>query len=433
LKLEKIKIAVSDIDGVLRGKYIDGEKFESAKSKGLGFCNVIFGWDINDQTYGNNELTGYPDALLSLDLDTKRRIPWEDNTHFYLGDFSNDPTIKHICPRSLLRKIRKEALDFGVIPIAAKEFEWFNFYENSRSFAKKNFQNPKPITKGMFGYSITRLSQNNEYVQMLWEMLSHFDIPLEGLHTETGDGVYEAAIKHTDALEAADRAILFKSSVKEIANGFEIMPSFMAKWSADLPGCSGHIHQSLKDEKGTNLFFDSKGQKLSTLGESYLAGLLYCLPVVLPMYAPTVNSYKRLVPGSWAATTVSYGYDNRTTAFRPIPSGELSTRIETRVPGADANPYLSIAATLASGLYGIKNALKLDSRAIAGSAYASSGLPSLSSNLIDATRKMKESELAKSLFGEDFVNHFVMTREWEWSKYESAVTNWELKRYFEVI
>jgi glutamine synthetase len=167
--------------------------------------------------------------------------------------------------------------------------------------------------------------------------------------------------------------------------------------------------------------------------ESYIAGQLYCLPYILPMFAPTVNSYKRLVEGAWAPTTLTWAVDNRTTALRALPGGEKSARLETRVVGSDSNPYLAIAACLASGLYGVRKKLKLDTPGTIGNGYANKTNGILPSNLWQATQSMKNSDLAKELFGEAFVAHFTATREWEWRQFSKVVTDWELKRYLEII
>jgi glutamine synthetase len=287
----------------------------------------------------------------------------------------------------------------------------------------------------MFGYSILRASQGSAYFQDLFDMLDKFRVPLEGLHTETGPGVYEAAILYEEALEAADRAVLFKSGVKEIAHRHGVLPTFMAKFSESLPGCSGHVHQSLWSADGSrNLFYDADNATgISALMESYIAGQLHCLPHILPLYAPTVNSYKRLVEGAWAPTTITWGIDNRTTALRALPGSATSTRLETRVVGSDSNPYLAMAGCLASGLYGVRNGLKLDIPATQGSGYEDKRRGVLPRNLWEATQAMKGSALAAELFGEAFVDHFVRTREWEWRQFSREVTDWELKRYFEII
>src|SRR5678816_4162711 len=240
---------------------------------------------------------------------------------------------------------------------------------------------------------------------------------------------------YSDILEAADRAVLFKTAVKEIAYKHGIIATFMAKISETLPGCGGHVHQSLWNIKsGKNHFYDEKDKmKMSDVMRSYIAGQLYCLPHILPLFAPTVNSYKRLVEGGWAPTTLTWGVDNRTVALRIIPGSSDSCRLETRVIGSDVNPYLAMAGCLAAGLYGIKNKLELTQPATTGNGYRDNTHGTLPKTLMEATQQMKNSAVAKELLGEKFTNHFVQTREWEWRQHLKAVTDWEYKRYFEII
>lgn len=435
----KVKLAVTDIDGVLRGKYISTDKFLGLAEGNFGFCDVVFGWDSSDVAYDKGGVTGwhtgYPDALATLDLSTFRKIPWEQDVPFFLGEFINEKnTPAFFCPRQLLRTIRNQALEQGFSPAFSQEFEWFNFRETPQSANEKGFRNLTPLTPGMFGYSILRTTLENPFFNDLFELLRLFDIPVEGLHTETGPGVLEVAITYSDVLEAADRAVLFKTAVKEIAYKHGIMATFMAKISESLPGCGGHVHQSLWDKEGkTNLFYDANDpQKMSALMRSYIAGQLYCLPYILPMYAPNVNSFKRLVEGAWAPTTLTWAVDNRTVALRSLPGGSKSARLETRVMGADCNPYLAMSACLASGLYGIRKGLTLQP-ATSGNGYLDFSHGTLPKNLHDATVNMKDSAVAKELFGEQFVEHFCLTRNWEWRQYMKAVSDWEMKRYFEII
>ena len=287
----------------------------------------------------------------------------------------------------------------------------------------------------MFGYSILRTTLQNPFFESLFQQLQAFDVPLEGLHTETGPGTLEAAICYADVLTAADRAVLFKTAVKEIAYPHGMMATFMAKIKEDLPGCGGHIHQSLWDGAGTNnLFYAADSPHgMSTVMQQYLAGQLYCLPYILPMYAPTINSYKRLTEGAWAPVTLTWGIDNRTVALRVLPGSASSCRLETRVPGADVNPYLAMAAALASGLYGIAHKLELTQAATSGNGYRDFSNGVLPLTLHEATQQMKAKGLANELFGEAFTKHFIETREWEWQQHLKAVTDWEYRRYFEII
>ena len=436
----KVKIAFTDIDGVLRGKYMSVDKFLSVAESTTGFCDVIFGWDMGDHAYEKIQYTGwhtgYPDAAGKLDLATFRKIPWEDGVAFFLGDFvdqNNQPC--DVCPRQLLKKIANDALNAGYKPVFSQEFEWYNFSETPESAQQKLYRNLTPLTPGMFGYSILRSSLKNPFFSDLFELLKNFSIPLEGLHTETGPGTYEAAIVYSDLPEAADRAVLFKTAVKEIAYRHGVIATFMAKINEQLPGCGGHVHQSLWDKNGSkNLFYEEKDeQHMSELMKNYVAGQLHCLPHILPMFAPTINSYKRLVEGAWAPTTLTWGIDNRTTALRVLSGGSKSCRLETRVIGADANPYLAMAASLAAGVYGIKNKLKLNQPATSGNGYTDFSNGVLPTTLLDATNMMKKSSIAKEILGENFVKHFTDTREWEWKQHLKAVTDWEYKRYFEII
>lgn len=436
----KVKIAYADIDGILRGKYISAEKFLSFNNGETTFCDVVFGWDANDVAYDNGKYTGwhtgYPDTPTRLDLSTFRKIPWENDIPFFLGEIiDKEGSSAFVCPRQLLKKVLGDAQQEGFMPFFAQEFEWFNFKETPHSAADKNYKNLTPLTPGMFGYSILRSSLENPFVSALFDLLKKFGIPLEGLHTETGPGVLEAAIQYSSIIEAADRATLFKTAVKEIAYQHNIMATFMAKISENLPGCGGHVHQSLWDKTSKkNLFFDAKDKhNMSELMKNYVAGQLHCLPYLLPMYAPTINSYKRLVEGAWAPTTLTWAVDNRTVALRVLAGGSKSCRLETRVIGSDANPYLAMAAALASGLYGIKKKLKLKQPATVGNGYKNFSNGILPGNLHEATTQMKTSSVAKEILGEKFVEHFTQTREWEWRQHLKAVTDWEYKRYFEII
>jgi glutamine synthetase len=436
----KVKIAFTDIDGILRGKYMSSEKFLSVIETGMTFCNVIFGWDAADTAYDNVQYTGwhtgYPDAPAVLDINTFRKIPWENDVPFFLGELTDaEGKPSPVCPRQLLKKILGEANKEGFSPVFSQEFEWYNFAETPKTANDKQFKNLTPLTPGMFGYSILRSSLENPYFTDLFELLKKFNVPIEGIHTETGPGTYEAAIVYSDILEAADRAVLFKTAVKEIAYKHGIMATFMAKINENLPGCGGHVHQSLWDKTGKkNLFYNEKDtMKMSELMKSYVAGQLFCLPHILPMFAPTINSYKRLIEGAWAPTTLTWGADNRTVALRILSGSSKSCRLETRVIGADVNPYLAMAAALAAGLYGIKNKLKLKQPATAGNGYKDFSNGVLPSTLIEAAQQMKNSKVAKELFGAAFTEHFRQTREWEWRQHLKAVTDWEYRRYFEII
>src|SRR5512146_190851 len=336
--ISKVKIGGFDIDGVLRGKYVSLDKFFAAAESGLGFCDVVFGWDIADQLYDNAEVTGwhtgYPDTTATIDLSTFRVIPWEPGTAAFLldfRDFAGKPLA--IAPRQVLQRVLARAERDGVEAHLAAEYEFFFFRETPESVRAKAFTGLTPLSPGMFGYSWVRASQATELVHAIQDQLAAFDVAVEGFHTETGPGVFEAAIAVDEGLRAADKAALFKTAIKEIAHRHGLLPCFMAKWNEKLPGCSGHIHLSLWRD-GRNLFSDGAGG-MSREMQQALAGQLALMPELTAVIAPPVNSYKRMVEGAWAPTTATWGIENRTAAIRAIPGSAKATRLEYRQSAAD--------------------------------------------------------------------------------------------------
>jgi glutamine synthetase len=437
---ERVKLGGFDVDGILRGKYVSLSKLRSAARKGFGFCDVIFGWDSSDVLYDSARFTGwhtgYPDALARVDLATMRRIPWEDRLPFFICDFwAKDGSPLPVSPRQTLARVVERARGLGFEPVMACEYEFFIFAETPHSLRAKGFRDLTPLTPGMFGYSVLRASMNSELIHDIVRFMKAFDCEVEGIHTETGPGVYEVALACDAALRAADKAALFKTGLKEICARRGLTATFMAKWNATLPGCGGHIHQSLFDRaQKKNLFANEGGGSPSRLLESYAAGLVATLPELLPFYAPTVNSYKRLVPGTWAPVRATWGNENRTTALRVIGGPDAgATRVEMRVTGADMNPYLALAACLAGGLHGVERGLTLPPET-RGNAYdAGATGATFARSLEAALPALKASAVAREYLGPDLVDHYVMTREWEVREAWKSVSSWELERYFESI
>jgi glutamine synthetase len=433
-----VKVGVADIDGVLRGKYLSKDKFFSALEKGFGFCDVIVGWDSNDQLYDNVSYTGwhtaYPDAPVRLLPETGRVLPFENGIPFFLSELAGDA--EAICPRGLLRRVLRRAEDMGFAVSAALEYEFFVFEETPDSVREKGFRDLKPLTPGYFGYSVLRSSVHAEFYHELLDTCRAMDMALEGLHTETGPGVLEAAITVDDALRAADKAVLFKTFAKVIAQRRGLMATFMAKWSNSWPGQSGHIHISLQDRaSGKPLFHDAQGERgLSQTMRHFIGGQQALMPEILGMVASTVNSYSRLIPGFWAPTSATWGIENRTTALRAIPGSPSAQRVEYRVAAADANPYIALSAALASGLWGVAKKVE-PQEPIMGNAYEVAAPPDLElpRTLWDAAQRLKRSDIARDLFGDAFVDHFAATREWEEREFRKHITDWELARYFEII
>jgi glutamine synthetase len=441
--LTHVKIGLSDIDGVLRGKYLRRDKLAGVLKDGLGFCNVVFGWDSNDQLYDNTAYTGwhtaYPDAMARLVPETCRDLPLElaDGRPmlFFLGEFADEETAR-ICPRRLLHRVIRKAHDMGFDPYAALEYEFFMFDETPQSVRDKGYRNLKPWTPGYFGYSVLRSTVNADFYHQLIALAEAMDFTIEGLHTETGPGVLEAAIGVDRIAEAGDKAMLFKTFVKALAQRNGLMATFMAKWSAQYPGQSGHIHLSLKDRRsGAPVFFDAQARhRMSRTQSQFMAGLQRYLPEFFAMFAPTVNSYTRIVPGYWAPLAATWGVENRTTALRLIPGSEKSQRVEVRIGSADANPYIALAAALGAGLLGVEQRLE-PTPMVEGNAYTQTFAQALQfpGTLWEAAQRLKGSQPARQVFGDAFVEHFAATREWEEREFRRHVTDWELSRYFEII
>jgi len=432
-----IKVGVFDMDGVLRGKYMSKDKFLSALDNGFGFCDVVLGWDVKDRLYDNVKYTGwhtgYPDAEVRIIPSSCRELPLEQNTLFFLGEFTG--AAEAVCPRANLRRVLTKASEMGVSVFAGFEYEFFVFNETAISIREKNYQNMQPMAPGEFGYSVIRNSVESDTYQSLLDLAEAMDFGLEGLHEETGPGVLEAAIAYDEALNAADKAALFKTFSKVALQKQNKLATFMAKWSEDYPGQSGHIHISLKDSAGKALFYDeSQTDNMSPLMHHFVAGQQRLMPEFLAMIAPTINSYRRLVPGFWAPTEASVGIDNRTCAIRIIPGSEKSQRLEYRIAAADANPYIILAAVIASGLWGIEHQTKIESW-VTGNAYDQE-FPEhlkLSSTLWDAAQRLNSSTVARSYFGDEFVEHYSASREWEEREFRKHISQWELSRYFEII
>jgi len=436
----QVKLGLTDIDGVIRGKYVGLEKFASLLSKQGGFCDCVFGWDVDDQLYDAGRYTGwhtgFPDASYRLIVDSERWLP-DENCPFFIGEFAVAEGSHPICPRSVLSRVLEEYSDLGLRVRSGFEYEFFVFDETPHTAQDKDYRNLIPLTPGNFGYSVLRASAQSMNFLDLMDWCRQMDCDIEGLHCETGPGVWEAALQSQMGIDAADRANLFKTFAKVFFQKRDLMATFMAKWSMDYPGQSGHYHFSVCDENDINVFAD--GAALDGMSEAQrfaVGGLQRYLSELLPMLAPTINSYTRLVKGAWAPTAATWGLENRTAAIRVIPGGSSSQRIECRVGGADANPYLVAAAVLSAGLAGIREKLEPE-RAIQGNAYEiEDSLPEhlrFATNLADAADKMHKSGLARRAFGDEFVEHFVMSRRWEVQEYQRNLNNWQLRRYFEII
>ena len=440
--VRRVKLGICDVDGVLRGKYISLDKFAYIAGGTSGFCDCVLGWDVDDQLYDNVTVTGwhtaFPDAPYRLDLASERRLADEAGVPFFIGQFvgAGDDDLHPVCPRSRLAHVLQDAESLGFSAKLGFEYEFFVFRETAQTARDKHYRDLVPLSPGNFGYSVLRANTYGELFNEFMDYCIELGMPLEGLHCETGPGVWEAAISADAAAAGADQAVLFKTFAKTFFQRREMLATFMAKWSMAYPGQSGHCHQSLVAPDGSNLFFDDADEhSMSKTMRHYVAGVVTYLRELLAVYAPTINSYTRLVKGAWAPTAATWGVENRTCALRVI-RGEKAQRMEFRIGSADANPYLVAAATIGAGLKGIREELELPPPLVGNAYEQQDNLPAarqLPGSLKEAARDFAASDVAREIFGDVFVDHYAASRDWEVREYERHVNDWQLSRYFEII
>jgi len=439
-RIETVRIGTPDLDGVYRGKRLSAKQFlDGCEGPGFAQCDVIFGWDIAEEVVTGRRLavgsadTGFADVLLRPDLATFRVVPWEAATAAVVCDvFDEHGAPVAVSPRTVLRRVIERARGMGFDAKMAVELEFRIFREDQESLRAKDYSELRPLNPGFNCYSISHASIDEDVVGALRRHMDAYGIEVEGYNREHGEGMYEMNLRYAAALEAADRGMLFKSGAKEVLAQCGAVPTFMAKYSDRMDGCSGHIHQSLW-RGGESVFWDAAApHHASKALLSFVAGALDTLPELLALYAPNINSYKRYVRGSWAPTAATWGVENRTTALRAITSSATAIRVENRVPGADVNPYLGFAACLAGGLSGIERGLAAPAP-VQGNVYESEGLPPLPPTLAAAIDLLDGGAVARDWLGDAFVDHYVAMRRWEIEKHNTAVTAWERARYFEQV
>ncbi len=443
---ESVLIGLTDLDGVIRGKYVDLGKFERLMIAGGGFCDCVLGWDVDDHLYDFHKTgldietpftgwhTGFPDVKYRLIASSHRTLPFT-NVPFFIGEFVDEESDYHsLCPRSLLRKASNTLLEQGIKAFTGYEYEFFVIDESTIDSLHRDYSNLRSIRRGKLGYSVLKAAMDSPRQQEFLNFCREFNMSVEGLHFEAEPGVWEAALNKQDALISADSASLFKTFSKSFFRSQDAIATFMAKWSMDFPGQSGHFHFSLTDLNESGLLLSRDGE-LNDAARFAIGGLVRYVPEWLPMLAPNVNSFTRLVPGAWAPTSASWGLENRTCAFRVIPGRNGECHIENRIPGADSNPYLVGTATLLAASLGIREQIEPPPPVI-GNAYDNSEVreeQEFSRTLREASHRMMKSETAHEMFGQDFVEHFVASRLWESHEAERNVNDWQLRRYFEVI
>lgn len=438
--IETVIVAFTDHYGRLVGKRFDAEFFlEDIAKVGTHSCDYLLTTDMEMEPvpgyqFANWEL-GYGDFHLIPDLNTLRQASWLDKTALILCDLENDKTHQRIeiGPRSLLHHQLDKAKQMGFACFAASELEYYLFEDTYRKAHEQNYHDLKSSGWYLEDYHIMQGSRTEHFTAAARKHLKHSGVPVENSKGEWGLGQHELNVRYAEALDMADRHVVYKQCLKELADQMDLSVTFMAKYHEDRAGSSCHIHVSLWQD-GKNAFAGDQafGPVMgSDIFRWFLGGWIAHVPDVMPFYAPTVNSYKRYVDGSWAPTRLAWSYDNRTAGFRVVGKGE-SLRIECRIPGADCNPYLAFAAALASGLDGIEN--QIEPPAIfEGDIYAAKDLARVPYTLGEAVEQFSQSDFSKTVFGEAVVAHYAHFYQTEQKAYNSAVTDWERKRYFERI
>jgi glutamine synthetase len=425
-EVETVVAGFTDHYGRLLGKRFDAEMFvEDIVKNGGHACNYLLTVDMEMEPvpgyrFANWEL-GYGDFHMVPDLDTLRVASWLEKTALVLCDLEG----VGVAPRSILRRQVEQSGKAGFDCFAATELEHYLFRTSFRDAARQGYRELEPAGWYLEDYHLLQGARTEDFHAAVRRHLKGSGVPVETSKGEWGRGQHEINVRYAAVLEMADRHAVFKQCLKEVAEAAGMSVTFMAKFAADGAGSSCHIHLSLW-----------RGGKNAFAGRSdafrwFLGGWIARVPEVMPFYAPTINSYKRFVDASWAPTRLAWSNDNRTAGFRVVGE-DRSLRIECRIPGADANPYLALAASLACGLDGIANKTEPPA-AFTGDVYAAKTLPRVPYTLAEAAKVFSESRFAKQAFGEDVVEHYSHFFRTEVAAYDKAVTDWELKRYFERI
>lgn len=439
--IDSIRAGCVDLDGIWRGKQFGLEYFmDNVAGNGTNIANVLFGWDVGDEVLDGlkytNWDTAFPDFKLLPDLATLRLNPWDARTASVICDiFELDGSPMALSPRGILKAAVAKAEALGYKPKAAYEFEFYLFEGAAHDLAANSWRDVSAMRGSGHCYSMSHHAGSDAILGQFRRYMRDAGVEIEATISEHGPGQYEINLKYSDAVSAADTAVFTKSAIKDIAAKNGVTACFMAKPNAKWAGSSGHMHMSLSSLSGEPLFANAKDPNmLSDLGMSFLAGMKDVSRDLSAIYLPNINSYKRTNGGSWAAANSSWGIDNRTVSFRAIPSAGPAARIENRIPGADTNPYLVIAASLLCGLRGVEKGMSAG-EPFKGNAYRATWDQArpLASSLEQAVGLFEASDVAREIFGADFVEHYIGMKKWETARTNTHVTDWELGRYLEII
>lgn len=439
-EIETVLTVFPDSYGRLIGKRNAAKFFrDSVIDSGTHMCNylltvdmemdVIEGYNFASWTSGYGDFHGVPD------WDSIRIASWMDKSVFVMCDLEMNHKSVEVAPRSMLKNQIKNLADLGYSALTASELEHYVFKDTYETASKKGYQNLEPYGSYIQDYHILQCSREEYLHADVRRHLEASGIPVETSKGEWGPGQHEINVRYSTALDMADRHVFFKECLKEVAISKELSVTFMAKVDSDLAGSSMHVHLSLVDQKGQPVFpgdTDCGNLKTSDEFRWFLGGWMKHAAALTAFYAPNPNSYKRYVSQSWAPTAIAWSHDNRTAGFRIVGEDSPGLRIECRIPGADCNPYLAFAVSLAAGIDGLKNKIE-PPPVFTGDVYAASELPKVPGNLRDAIVELEKSDMLKVAFGEVVIDHYLHFFRTELRKYEEAVTTWERARYFERI
>jgi glutamine synthetase len=428
--VETVILAGADAHGIMRGKRVPIAELDRAAERGVALSDVVWALPFDEhepvqpppEHAGYFPRPGYPDMLAVPDLETARIVPWHDRTALLLCDFvDREGDAVPLSPRAVLRSVVERARAMGFDPIIGVELEFYLLRETPHSVLSKRPSQLVAVDERPSVYGIVAASRNEPFAGAVRETLLRYGLAVEACNPEAGPGQFEINLRAAPPLQAADEAFLLKSAVKEVAARQGLLATFMAKPRSEWPGSSCHIHLSLRG--GT-----------SSAMRHFIGGLLEGMAELTAVLAPTPNSYRRFVPYSWAATTATWSFDNRSVGVRAVADGDGAMRVEHRQAGADANPYLATAAALAAGLDGVQRALE-PPPPVDGDVYALSNgaVPPLPATLAEATELLERSTLARDWLGEDVVDHCVALRRAELAAQAAAVTDWEIARYLEAL
>ncbi|HLI12110.1 MAG TPA: glutamine synthetase family protein [Alphaproteobacteria bacterium] len=437
-EIDTVIVAMTDMAGQLIGKRFQAEFFLDSAHEETHGCNYLLANDIDMEPVPGYAAAswskGYGDFVLKPDLATLRRIAWLPGTALVLADVLDHHSRAELphSPRAVLKRQLARLAARGITAFFASELEFYLFDESYEAAHAKDYRGLKTVGYYSEDYHVFQTTKEEEVMRAIRRSLQASDIPVENSKGEWGPGQEEVNIRYAEALAMADRHVVLKNGVKEIAHAQGKAVTFMAKWRYDLAGSSCHIHSSLWDAAGrTPLFFDPKGEHgMSALMGHYLAGQLAHAHDITYFLAPYINSYKRFQAGTFAPTRAIWSDDNRTAGFRLCGAGGKAIRVECRIGGADLNPYLAYAALLAAGLAGIEQKLLLEP-AFVGDAYRGENLREIPKTLRAATESLRRSQMLRAAFGDEVVDHYVHAAEWEQLEYDRRVTDWELRRGFE--